>query len=236
MIEESKFPETEHDRLTARIISEVERVLGLAWLNFDISSIAHWSYAPVLNRLFHKRVRLLIERGSSEENARREASTEFNMLEFGIPKRLCEYCELSFNPTENLHLADEMWRYLDRKYCSKRCQEVQGWHNSLRKGMSQSAEFDKSITWEAVWDRFGPFCYICGIETVHDQPELNLRQGTKAWKARWGTYKRGDVDRQAVVEHIHPRSRGGSHTWDNVRIACSRCNLLKGDRVHPPST
>lgn len=35
------------------------------------------------------------------------------------------------------------------------------------------------------------------------------------------------------VDHIRPRSRGGTHTWDNVVAACSRCNTRKRD--HFPS-
>lgn len=32
------------------------------------------------------------------------------------------------------------------------------------------------------------------------------------------------------IDHVVPRSRGGTHTWDNVVSACQRCNHLKGDR------
>ena len=33
------------------------------------------------------------------------------------------------------------------------------------------------------------------------------------------------------IDHIVPRSRGGSHTWENVVAACRRCNTKKGDRT-----
>lgn len=32
-----------------------------------------------------------------------------------------------------------------------------------------------------------------------------------------------------TIDHVHPRSRGGKHTWDNVLAACSKCNAEKGD-------
>lgn len=32
------------------------------------------------------------------------------------------------------------------------------------------------------------------------------------------------------VDHVIPRSRGGTHTWDNVVAACKRCNSVKEDR------
>ncbi len=30
------------------------------------------------------------------------------------------------------------------------------------------------------------------------------------------------------IDHVVPRSRGGTHTWENVVAACRRCNLGKG--------
>jgi 5-methylcytosine-specific restriction endonuclease McrA len=32
------------------------------------------------------------------------------------------------------------------------------------------------------------------------------------------------------VDHIHPRSRGGTHTWENVVACCRRCNSRKENR------
>jgi 5-methylcytosine-specific restriction endonuclease McrA len=34
-----------------------------------------------------------------------------------------------------------------------------------------------------------------------------------------------------TVDHIVPRSRGGTLTWDNVVAACLRCNHRKADRT-----
>jgi len=31
------------------------------------------------------------------------------------------------------------------------------------------------------------------------------------------------------VDHVHPRSRGGAHEWENVVAACRRCNSKKMD-------
>lgn len=33
-----------------------------------------------------------------------------------------------------------------------------------------------------------------------------------------------------TIDHVIPRSRGGGHTWDNVVIACEKCNGRKGDQ------
>ncbi len=34
-----------------------------------------------------------------------------------------------------------------------------------------------------------------------------------------------------TVDHIHPRSRGGKTTWENVITACQKCNGRKGNRT-----
>ncbi len=36
--------------------------------------------------------------------------------------------------------------------------------------------------------------------------------------------------RQLTIDHVIPRSKGGTHTWDNVTIACETCNHKKGDK------
>jgi 5-methylcytosine-specific restriction endonuclease McrA len=33
------------------------------------------------------------------------------------------------------------------------------------------------------------------------------------------------------IDHVVPRSRGGTHTWDNVVAACKPCNARKEDRL-----
>jgi 5-methylcytosine-specific restriction endonuclease McrA len=36
---------------------------------------------------------------------------------------------------------------------------------------------------------------------------------------------------QATVDHVMPKSRGGEHSWRNLVLACSPCNLRKGSRT-----
>jgi 5-methylcytosine-specific restriction endonuclease McrA len=54
-------------------------------------------------------------------------------------------------------------------------------------------------------------CHLCGKHS----PE-NLR----------GSYD----DRAPELDHVIPLSRGGTHTWDNVRLAHRKCNQVKSDR------
>lgn len=35
----------------------------------------------------------------------------------------------------------------------------------------------------------------------------------------------------STIDHIHPQSRGGKNTWDNLITACQKCNNIKDDRT-----
>src|ERR1700754_1079185 len=37
--------------------------------------------------------------------------------------------------------------------------------------------------------------------------------------------------RADTIDHVIPRSRGGTHTWDNCVAACRSCNSRKADRL-----
>ena len=34
-----------------------------------------------------------------------------------------------------------------------------------------------------------------------------------------------------TIDHVIPRSRGGTDVWENVVASCQRCNVKKGDRT-----
>jgi 5-methylcytosine-specific restriction endonuclease McrA len=35
----------------------------------------------------------------------------------------------------------------------------------------------------------------------------------------------------ATLDHVVPKSRGGSHSWENLVLSCGTCNLRKGSRT-----
>ena len=36
--------------------------------------------------------------------------------------------------------------------------------------------------------------------------------------------------KSGTVDHVIPRSKGGTHTWENVVLACTKCNQKKGNK------
>lgn len=62
-----------------------------------------------------------------------------------------------------------------------------------------------------VRQRDGPLCHWCGRETFEREP---------------GFRKRFD---DATLEHLTPRSRGGTDAQANLRLACRDCNEARGN-------
>jgi 5-methylcytosine-specific restriction endonuclease McrA len=47
------------------------------------------------------------------------------------------------------------------------------------------------------------------------------------WTCQYCGHERGSL----TVDHVIPRSRGGSSTWENIVTCCAPCNRRKGDRL-----
>lgn len=51
--------------------------------------------------------------------------------------------------------------------------------------------------------------------------------GRLMWSVQWDQ-KGADAGREATVDHIHPKARGGTNRMDNLRVICRDCNERKG--------
>lgn len=36
---------------------------------------------------------------------------------------------------------------------------------------------------------------------------------------------------EATIDHVVPKSKGGTNTWENVVLACAKCNQRKGNKL-----
>ena len=70
---------------------------------------------------------------------------------------------------------------------------------------------------KALYDAAGGQCCYCGQPTYLNQLPADA-----------------DPGRRATIEHIVPRSQGGSNDWPNLALACHRCNVIRsGGRYRP---
>jgi 5-methylcytosine-specific restriction endonuclease McrA len=84
-----------------------------------------------------------------------------------------------------------------------------------RKARMKGAVYE-DFTLDDVIRRDGLDCYICDIRTDPDAPVRTMNR--------------------AELEHVVSLANGGSHTRDNLRCACFRCNRIKGWRLTPEET
>jgi 5-methylcytosine-specific restriction endonuclease McrA len=99
-----------------------------------------------------------------------------------------------------------------RKHCSVRCAKRQAKRGKSRheaRARRAGVPCDYSVRPDAVFRRCRWRCQLCGCATPQ-----RLRGTTKP--------------NAPELDHIVPIALGGGHTWDNVQLACRRCNSAKG--------
>lgn len=116
------------------------------------------------------------------------------------------------NNVEHIRNLDKL-RYQRDK--DKRIELATG-HSQNRRARILGRELDKGITVIRLRKLYGDACPYCSCR-------MDFKAGTQ------GEYNK----KRASIEHIIPISKGGTHTWDNVILACLGCNLARGNRAAP---
>lgn len=117
--------------------------------------------------------------------------------------RKCEECYEEFMTTDSR-----------MRCCSKSCSNKRNWRNAYltrRKRVQLNGDVDSDISVEGIMKRDGTDCYLCG-EEVDNEVHYTER-----------TYP--------TIEHVIPISKGGTHTWGNVKLAHRHCNALKSNKI-----
>ena len=109
--------------------------------------------------------------------------------------------------------------YNSTKYCSEKC--MKRWamrvKNDRRIKKLKTRRHDTDITLEKLFRRDGGVCYLCGK------------------KCDWTDAVGGNAsDNYPSIDHVIPVAKGGTHTWDNIKLAHRLCNTLKRDSEHAP--
>ena len=109
--------------------------------------------------------------------------------------------------------------YGNKIYCSAKCRTKQERRNkeTRRRINIQKNIVDRNITLEEVYRRDEGICYLCG-------EACEWEDFTKSNEIFIAGAKYPSID------HVKPLSKGGKHSWGNVRLAHFYCNTLKRDR------
>lgn len=115
--------------------------------------------------------------------------------------------------------------YNSSSYCSKKCQTrfYNRETNKRRRKKLTQIEHDNDITLEKLFKRDGGVCYLCG--ELCDWNDKREEDGQILTGQSYPS-----------IDHVMPIAKGGTHTWNNIKLACRKCNSLKRDTVIiPPS-
>jgi 5-methylcytosine-specific restriction endonuclease McrA len=113
--------------------------------------------------------------------------------------------------------------YTVSRYCSKKCREkVRRKNKEVRRRIRETAgSHDTDITVASLYRRDGGICWICG-----EPCDYTDSQETETAFIAGNNYP--------TIDHVIPLAKGGTHTWDNVKLAHMRCNWMKRDNIIPP--
>lgn len=102
-------------------------------------------------------------------------------------------------------------------YCSKTCQKSDEHerYDPIRRVRKKSARCDDIITLSELFERDSGICHICGKPC--DYSDYVVKNGKRCARGNYPS-----------CDHIVPISKGGTHSWDNVKLAHVSCNAKKG--------
>ncbi|MBK4728446.1 HNH endonuclease [Oxynema sp. CENA135] len=64
----------------------------------------------------------------------------------------------------------------------------------------------------------------------HKKNKLVTLYGACCWWCRKNLPKK-----QLTLDHLIPKSRGGSNSLENLRLSCVECNRARGNSLYPPA-
>ena len=90
--------------------------------------------------------------------------------------------------------------------------------NDRRVRRMRTRRHDNDITLEMLFKKDNGVCYLCG--DVCDWSAVDAEGNA--------------LNEYPSIDHVRPISKGGTHTWDNVKLAHRGCNTAKRDHIYVP--
>lgn len=149
-----------------------------------------------------------VEMGVPRKGLRKSKEKIAHKLEIAqMEFRFCKLCGAYFYP-----------KSANQLFCSKSCMRRSGHqvNDIKRKRLEQARKVD-DIALDDVYKKYNGICYLCGGKCDYNAVRIvhGVRHSLRDYPSR---------------EHIIPLSKGGLHTWDNIRLAHVGCNSRKGVR------
>lgn len=128
-----------------------------------------------------------------------------------LSTKQCEWCGGEFETD-----------ILNQVTCSSECRRKRrNRRASIRsdKRINESNLIDADITLERLYEIDNGICYLCGTECSYNDKTITSE----------GYFIAGET--YPSIDHVKPLSKGGKHSWNNVKLAHHRCNTIKSNRI-----
>lgn len=132
-------------------------------------------------------------------------ANEFHKAKGRWPRSWCKECSRQAKAEWQIANAEHANQYAIAYRRTHVAQQMDC--NRRREAMKRNAPRVERIDRTLVIARDKGICYLCGGKPI-------------GW--------------QLTLDHVVPLSRGGSHTYDNLRVACRSCNSSKRARIIEP--
>lgn len=138
--------------------------------------------------------------------------------EFLDTVHVCKECGREFTLRELRE--DNPWNFTSKPtFCCTSCRNR--WHRREDRHRRRERGEQKgygNVSLLALEERDNHTCYLCGTKT--DRSDYRVDES--------GNFIAGPS--YPSIDHVVPLSKGGTHDMSNVRLACCRCNAIKGNR------
>lgn len=136
-----------------------------------------------------------------------ECRLEYNQKQREVYNKKCKECGKWFSTTNRIKF-----------FCSTGCKDKSHYRKKetiRRERILKNGRVDWDISIERLMKRDKGVCHLCGNK-------VNLNLDT-------------NDDYYGSVDHVRPISKGGTHTWENVKLAHRICNSYKSDETEQNS-
>jgi len=137
------------------------------------------------------------------KNCNKEYGLDVKISNHGKVFQLNKYCSIDCNNERKIHIK-KYHKIKSRKH--RRIKEDKQW---AKKYGNKYEPISRMI----LYRKHQYICTSCGVKCVHPNKD-NYNQSNAA-----------------TLDHIIPKSKGGSHTYDNVTLLCRSCNTIKSDKI-----
>lgn len=142
------------------------------------------------------------DKAKAEQRAKRQSEQQKKAEEAEVAReakrhRVCKECGAVFISSSGV-------------YCSEKCKR----RSDNRRREARRRGYKQKIPLTKLYSRDNGICYICGCSCDFDDYEIID-----------GAFVVGPS--YPTVEHVIPLCRGGDDSWENVKLACHKCNSAK---------